>query len=63
MLGLPVRAPHDAATFVNAARDEQRLIVNAAGENTIRIVPPLVLSEAQARDGLARLRKAIESHA
>jgi acetylornithine/N-succinyldiaminopimelate aminotransferase len=61
MLGLPVRAPHDAATFVNAARDEQRLIVNAAGENTIRIVPPLVLSEAQVRDGLVRLRKAIES--
>jgi acetylornithine/N-succinyldiaminopimelate aminotransferase len=61
MLGLPVRDPAEAATFVTAARDGQHLLVNAAGENTIRIVPPLVLSQDQARDGLARLRKAIES--
>ena len=59
MLGLPVRPPHEAATFATAAREGQHLLINAAGENTLRFVPPLVLSQAQARDGLARLRKAI----
>jgi len=59
MRGLPVRAPHEAATFVTAARENERLLINAAGENTIRIVPPLVLTEAQAHEGLARLRRAI----
>jgi predicted acetylornithine/succinylornithine family transaminase len=61
MLGLPVREPHEAATFVNAARDREHLLINGAGENTLRFVPPLVLSAAEARDGLARLRRTIES--
>ncbi len=56
MLGLPVREPHEAKAIAAAARTQQHLIVNAAGENTLRIVPPLVVSEAQIADGLARLR-------
>ena len=55
MLGLPVREPYIAKAFADAALREAHLIVNAAGDNTIRIVPPLILSAAQARDGLGRL--------
>ncbi len=59
MLGLPVRAPYEARTIVDAAREEERLLVNAAGDNTIRIVPPLIVSAAQVRDGLDRLRRSL----
>jgi predicted acetylornithine/succinylornithine family transaminase len=59
MLGLPVREPFEARTIVDDARDEERLLVNAAGDNTIRIVPPLILSAEQVRDGLERLRRSL----
>ena len=59
MLGLPVREPYEARTIVDAARDEERLLVNAAGDNTIRIVPPLILSAEQVRDGLERLGRTL----
>jgi len=58
MLGLPVREPHEAKTIAAAALAQEHLILNAAGDNTLRIVPPLVLGELQAREGVARLRRA-----
>ena len=58
MLGLPVREPHEAKTIAVAALAQEHLILNAAGDNTLRIVPPLVLGELQAREGVARLRRA-----
>jgi acetylornithine/succinyldiaminopimelate/putrescine aminotransferase len=60
MLGLPVRAPFEAAAFVNAARESESLLINAAGGNTLRFVPPLIVSEAQIADGLARLSRVSE---
>ncbi|HMD01908.1 MAG TPA: aspartate aminotransferase family protein [Candidatus Baltobacteraceae bacterium] len=63
MLGLPVAEPYEAAHIVDVARELHHLLINAAGDNTIRIVPPLVLSPAQARDGLKRLRSAAASAA
>jgi acetylornithine/succinyldiaminopimelate/putrescine aminotransferase len=59
MLGLPVREPYGAAAIVTNALFEQRLVLNAAGANTIRIVPPLIVSAEQVRDGVARLRAAV----
>ncbi len=59
MIGLPVREPQQAKRFVDAARDRENLLITTAGGNTIRIIPPLILSEAQARDGLARLDRAV----
>ena len=59
MLGLPVRAPHLAKTFVDAARTHERLLLNAAGENTLRFVPPLVIDESLVHDALARFSRAI----
>jgi acetylornithine/N-succinyldiaminopimelate aminotransferase len=60
MLALPVRAPYEAATFVNTARESESLLINAAGGNTLRFVPPLIVSEAQIADGLARLGRIAE---
>jgi predicted acetylornithine/succinylornithine family transaminase len=55
MLGLPIREPFQARELSAAARDREHLLVNAAGRNTLRFVPPLILSLEEARDGLARL--------
>ena len=35
MLGLPVREPFQAKSFADAARIEKKLLINAAGSNTI----------------------------
>jgi predicted acetylornithine/succinylornithine family transaminase len=61
MLGLPVREPFEAKSFMEAARLEKKLLINAAGNNTIRIIPPLIVSAKQIEDGLARLRAATQS--
>jgi len=60
MLALPVRAPYEAATFVNTARESESLLINAAGGNTLRFVPPLIISEAQVADALGRLGRISE---
>jgi acetylornithine/succinyldiaminopimelate/putrescine aminotransferase len=59
MLGLPVRKPYGAAAFVTVARERERLLINAAGENTLRFVPPLVISEAEIDEALARLDRVV----
>lgn len=57
MLGLELRLPIAKATV--AAALEGGLIVNAIGENTIRLLPPLTLTEADADRGAALLQQAI----
>jgi acetylornithine/N-succinyldiaminopimelate aminotransferase len=58
MLGLPVREPRHAADFVPRALDFG-LIINAAGRNTLRFIPPLIISPDECRDGIERLRATI----
>jgi predicted acetylornithine/succinylornithine family transaminase len=58
MLGLPVREPFTAKAIADTARDTEHLLIATAGGNTIRIIPPLILSEAQANDGIKRLARA-----
>ena len=58
MLGLPVRAPYKAADFVRFALDHG-LFINAAGHNTLRFVPPLIINADEVRDAAVRLRLAI----
>jgi predicted acetylornithine/succinylornithine family transaminase len=55
MLGLPVREPYEAKAIVDRARVTRNLLLNAAGENTLRFVPPLVIDDSQVADALARL--------
>ena len=58
MRGLPVYEPHLAAAFVAPALD-QNLLINAAGRNTLRFVPPLIISASEIRDAMDRLRRTI----
>ena len=49
-----------APDVVRRALLEQRLVLNATGPQTIRLLPPLIIDEAQADDALARLRAVLE---
>ena len=55
LLGLKLKPP--VGDFVEAAR-AQGLLTVAAGENVVRILPPLNVSEVQLREGVAMLEKA-----
>ena len=55
MLGLKCRVPN--ADVQKAALAEGLLTV-AAGDNVLRLVPPLIVSEAECADAVTRLRKA-----
>jgi acetylornithine/N-succinyldiaminopimelate aminotransferase len=54
MLGLKTKS--DAGAFVAAAR-ANGLIVLPAGDNVVRLLPPLTLTEEEAREGLNLLNK------
>ena len=58
ILGLPVREPYKASDFVPHGFDFG-LIINAAGRNTLRFIPPLIITTDQALDGMSRLRATI----
>ncbi|WP_317996573.1 aspartate aminotransferase family protein [Vulcanimicrobium alpinum] len=58
MLGLPVREPHAASAFVPHGLDNG-LLINAAGRNTLRFVPPLIINADEIREALQRLRATI----
>ncbi|MFN2460118.1 MAG: aspartate aminotransferase family protein [Candidatus Velthaea sp.] len=60
MLGLPVNAPVQASAFVTPAL-ERGLLINAAGRNTLRFVPPLVITPDEVREAMVLLRAAIAS--
>jgi acetylornithine/N-succinyldiaminopimelate aminotransferase len=54
MVGLKMKT--DAAAFISLAR-ANGLIVLPAGDNVVRMLPPLTLSEAEAREGIELLSK------
>jgi predicted acetylornithine/succinylornithine family transaminase len=45
-----------APELVRRALAEQRLVLNATGPRTVRLLPPLVIGEAEVEDALTRLR-------
>lgn len=51
----PDRRPGAADIVVRALR-EQRLVLNATSPTTVRLLPPLLIDEAQADDAVGRLR-------
>ncbi len=58
MLGLRMRVPN--TEFVAAAR-KQGLLIVGAGDNVVRILPPLIIEEDQVREAMAMLSAAAES--
>jgi acetylornithine/N-succinyldiaminopimelate aminotransferase len=54
MVGLKMKP--SSAEFIDAAR-ANGLIVLPAGDNVVRMLPPLTLSEAEAREGIELLNK------
>jgi len=55
MLGLKLRVPN--TDFVTAAR-KQGLLIVGAGENVVRLLPPLIVTEEQVRDAVKLLSTA-----
>ena len=58
MLGLPVYEPYTASAFVAPALDAG-LLINAAGRNTLRFVPPLIITADEVRAAVVLLRETI----
>ena len=55
MLGLKMKIPN--GDFIKAAR-EAGLIVLPAGDNVVRLLPPLTISESELREGIALMHQA-----
>jgi acetylornithine/N-succinyldiaminopimelate aminotransferase len=55
-----VKAVVPSGDLVAALRDEKLLTVGA-GDNVVRFLPPLIVTEAELEDGVARLERACVS--
>ena len=55
LLGMKAKVPN---TDLVAALRDQKMLTVGAGDNVVRLLPPLILTEAEAREGLARIEKA-----
>ncbi len=51
----------DAPETVARALTQQRLVVNATGPATVRLLPPLIIDANQAREGVRRMGEALSS--
>jgi acetylornithine/N-succinyldiaminopimelate aminotransferase len=58
LLGLRLLVPN--TDFVAAALD-QKLLTIAAGENVVRLLPPLIVQEQDVREALSRIDGACEA--
>jgi acetylornithine/N-succinyldiaminopimelate aminotransferase len=58
MIGLETAAPI-AKRAMAIARDEEHLLVNATGETTLRIVPPLIITADEIDEAVERLGRAL----
>ncbi|HEY2637707.1 MAG TPA: aminotransferase class III-fold pyridoxal phosphate-dependent enzyme, partial [Solirubrobacteraceae bacterium] len=56
MSAFDLAAGQGAPALVGRALAEQRLVLNATGPATVRLIPPLVVGEAEVDEALARLR-------
>lgn len=58
LIGIKCKIPN---TELLAAMNEQRLLAVPAGDNVIRLLPPLTLTPDEARDGLSRIKRALST--
>lgn len=52
----------DQASSIATAAREEGLLINTAGGDTLRFVPPLIISEEDVSQALVRLRRALQQH-
>ncbi|HEY9181308.1 MAG TPA: acetylornithine/succinylornithine family transaminase [Candidatus Baltobacteraceae bacterium] len=55
LAGVPVEPALDAASIVEHTRDVSHVLVNKAGGNTVRLAPPLIISQTQVERALRAL--------
>jgi len=60
MIGIETAGPI-ARRAMAVARDDHGLLVNATGETTLRLVPPLVIGDDEVDEAVVRLRAALEA--
>jgi acetylornithine/N-succinyldiaminopimelate aminotransferase len=58
LIGLKAVVP--AADLVGALRDDEKLLTVSAGENVVRLLPPLIVTEAEIEDAVARIERVCE---
>jgi acetylornithine/N-succinyldiaminopimelate aminotransferase len=58
MLGLKLKAGVEPREFVARCRDHHGLLLVAAGENVVRVLPPLVIGDAHVTECIERLSEA-----
>lgn len=58
MLGLKIKEPAVCRDFVAHCRDHHGLLLVAAGENVVRILPPLVIEESHIAEAIEKLSDA-----
>jgi acetylornithine/succinyldiaminopimelate/putrescine aminotransferase len=56
-------ATDDGPGLVRRALLEERLVLNATGPDTVRLLPPLTVSEAEIDDAVTRLGRLVGSGA
>ncbi|GAA0528706.1 acetylornithine/N-succinyldiaminopimelate aminotransferase [Rhizomicrobium palustre] len=59
LLGLKMKVPN--TEFVAVARKEQHLLLVGAGDNVIRLLPPLIIEEAHVREAVEKLSAAAKT--
>ena len=55
MLGVQLKAPADTRGFVAHLRDNHGLLTVSAGENVVRVLPPLVIEEAHVEEFVQKM--------
>jgi acetylornithine/N-succinyldiaminopimelate aminotransferase len=60
LIGVTVQAPYDSGAVVGAAR-ECGLLIGSAGGNTVRLAPPLIISEEEVSRAVALLGRSFDS--
>lgn len=59
LLGAELMPGVDAFALTSRALLEERLVINATGPSSLRLEPPLIVSEAQIDEAVARLRRLV----
>jgi acetylornithine/N-succinyldiaminopimelate aminotransferase len=62
MLGIKLKEPAEARAFVAHLRDNHGLLTVAAGENVVRILPPLVIDDSHIAECIERLSAGARSY-